>query len=175
MALPHYFSFTKVYSLWSLKRTLLSLSLWNIFCAKRRLLDLAQYFSSGQLWLSDLSKREHHAPVCTSATPTLFQFRWPPDSCESKQKCGTISMGCSLAYMGSFSISTESQEPSRMYLPRVVCAAENTYFQHFCWGHPQNAPVGTLEGCCALEKLSPALFPMEQRSSLQQKCIPRTG
>lgn len=70
-ALPHYFSFAKVYSLWSLNRNLLFLSLWNIF-EQRGLLDLAQYFSSGQLWLSGLSKREYHTHVCISATQSLF-------------------------------------------------------------------------------------------------------
>lgn len=84
--------------------------------------------------------------MCVTQT-TFFELGWSPDSYESKQKCRTTSTSCPLAYRGSFPVTTEQ------YLRN----------QHFMllktvrFGQPQNAPGGTREGCCALEKSSPAL------------------
>lgn len=74
-----------------------------------------------------------------------------------------------LAYTGLFSITHSLRNQAG-----CTCQEWLVLLQTLL-GQPQNSPVGTLAGCCALEKSSPALFPVEQLSSLQQKCTPRHG
>lgn len=60
---------------------------------------------------------------------------------------------------------------------KVGCTCQKWFMllKILLFGQPQKAPVGTLEGCCALEKLSPALLPVSSTPLSSRNVLPGMG